>query len=186
LAGRHEPGGGGSFYLSLATAALRAVLVLAAVILGVFVLSKAFPSDGQTAAPVTPDQTEPTQSPATTPTPTEDQGGGGGGGGGGGAPEPLDPAEVQMQILNGTDVSGLAADTQVVLEGEGYEVVTVGDAQNKPVERTIITFGRRFRGNAEELQTQFFPDADLQVAAPDADADITVTLGVDYAEAQGG
>jgi LytR cell envelope-related transcriptional attenuator len=183
LAGRHEPGAGGSFYLSLATAALRAVLVLAAVVLGVFVLSRAFPSNGETAPPATPDQAEPTTPPGTSPSPTGDQAGGGGGGV---TQEPHDPADVQMQILNGTDVSGLAADTQVLLEEAGYEVVTVGDAQNKPVERTIITFGRRFRADAEALRTEYFADADLQAAAPDADADITVTLGVDYAEAQGG
>jgi len=182
LAGNHEPGSGGSFYLSLATAALRAVLVLAAVVLGVFVLSKAFPSGGEATVPQTP--AEPATSPSpTTPAPTGDQTGGGGGGGGG-APEAHDPEDIRTQILNGTDVSGLAADTQTLLEDAGYDVVTVGDAENKPIERTIITYLRRFQADAQALQTEFFSDAELQRAAPDADADITVTLGVDYAEAQ--
>jgi LytR cell envelope-related transcriptional attenuator len=178
LAGRHEPSSPGSFYLSVATAALRAALVLAAVILGVFVLSKAFPTGGQ-AAPVVPEEPVTTPSP-TTPPATEDQGGGGGGGGG--AQEQHDPSDIRIQILNGTDVSGLAADTEVMLEEEGYRVPTVADAANKPVERTTIAFKRAFRADAEALRDRFFPDAQLETAAPDADADITVTLGVDYAE----
>ena len=40
MAGRHEPPSRTSFYLSVATAALRAVLVVAALALGVFILSK--------------------------------------------------------------------------------------------------------------------------------------------------
>lgn len=181
MAGSHEPGSRGSFYLSLVTAALRAVLVLAAVVLGVFVLSKAFPSGGEATVPQTPG--EPATSPSpTTPSPTGEQTGGGGGGGG--ATETHDPEDIRTQILNGTDVGGLAADTQALLEEAGYDVVTVGDADNKPVERTIVTYARRFRADAEALQAEFFADAELQQAAPDADADITVTLGVDYAEAQ--
>jgi hypothetical protein len=179
LAGRHEPGSGGSFYLSLATAALRAVLVVAAVVLGVFVLSRAFPSDDQVTPPTTPGQGEPTSPAPTSPSATETPDG----------EQPVqethDPAEIRMQILNGTEVGGLAADTQATLEDAGWNVVTVGDAQNKPVEITIITFARRYRADAEVLEAEFFPGAELQQAAPDADADITVTLGVDYAEAQG-
>lgn len=182
MAGRHEPGSGGSFYLSLATAALRAVLVLAAVVLGVFVLSKAFPSGGEAIPPTTPGQPSPTTPSPTAASPTGEETAGGGEA----TQEPHDPADIRTQILNGTDVSGLAADTQTLLEDAGYDVVTVGDAQNKPVERTIITYARRFRADAEVLQTEFFADAELQQAAPDADADVTVTLGVDFAEAQGG
>jgi hypothetical protein len=177
LAGRHEPSSNESFYLSMATAALRGVLVVAAVLLGVFVLSRAFPSGGD-AAPVAPEEA-PTTPPPTSPPATGDQGGGGGGGA---QPEEHDPSEFQIQILNGTDVSGLAADTQAMLEEEGYRVPSVSDAPDKPVERTTITYKRRFRADAEVLGQQFFPDAQLESAAPDADADITITLGVDYSE----
>ncbi|HEX2025795.1 MAG TPA: LytR C-terminal domain-containing protein [Actinomycetota bacterium] len=164
----------------MATAALRGVLVVAAVILGVFVLSRAFPTGGDGVS-VSPEQA-PTTAPPTSPPPTGDQGGGGGGGGGGGQTEVHDPSEFRIQVLNGTDVSGLAAETQAMLEEEGYRVPSVSDAPDKPVERTTITYIREFRADAEALQQQFFPDAQLESAAPDADADITITLGVDYAE----
>jgi hypothetical protein len=179
LTGRHEPSSRGSFYLSVATAALRAVLVVAAVVLGVFVLSKAFPTDGQTTVPVT------TEDVPTTPVPTSPpatDGGGGGGGGGGAGQETHDPADIVLQVLNGTDVSGLAADTQAMLKEEGYRVPTATDAQNKPVERTEIAYKGAYKADAGVLRDQFFADAQLMVAAPNADADITVTLGVDYAE----
>jgi hypothetical protein len=183
LAGRHEPSSRGSFYLSVATAGLRAVLVIAAVVLGVFVLSRAFPTGGEAIIPTTPDQA-PTSPAPTSPAPTGDQGGGDGGGGAG-QPEAHDPSEIRLQILNGTDVSGLAADTQVTLEEQGYRVVTVGDAQDKPVERTTISFKRDYRADARVLRDQLFADAQLETAAPDADAHITITLGTDYAESQG-
>ncbi|MDQ4005206.1 MAG: hypothetical protein M3135_02760, partial [Actinomycetota bacterium] len=86
----------------MATAVLRAGLVVAALALGLFVLSKAFPSGDEGTATVPPGGTEtappvspsPT-APATSPT-------GGGGGGGGTTEEPRDPSEVELQVLNGS------------------------------------------------------------------------------------
>jgi LytR cell envelope-related transcriptional attenuator len=145
----------------------------------VFVLSRAFPTGGQTSVPVTPEEVPTTPAP-TSPPPTDE--GGGAGGGGGAGQETHDPADIVVHVLNGTDVSGLAADTQAMLEEEGYRVPTVGDAQDKPVERTEIAYKRANKADAGVLRDQFFADAQLVVAAPDAEADITVTLGVDYAD----
>jgi hypothetical protein len=176
LAGKHEPSSGGSFYLSLATAALRFVLVIAALALGVFVLSRAFPS-GDEAAPIGPTQpaspaaTETASPPEVT---TEPE-----------APATNEPGEIALQVLNGTDVSGLAADAAEILEADGYDVRTVDDAQNKPYEVTEIFFKRRFEADAQVLRDQYFPDATLQDAAPDAQVSITVIIGEDYADAQG-
>jgi LytR cell envelope-related transcriptional attenuator len=179
LAGRHEPGSRGSFYLSLATAALRAVLVVAAVVLGVFVLSKAFPSGDQGTVPVTPDETATSPTPTTPPADGEQ-----GGGGGGGQPETHDPADIRVQVLNDTDVSGLAADTAALLEEEGYQVPTVDDYQGD-VERTTIFFRPPFRADAEALRDSMFPTAQLEEADPDLrGVDLTVVLAEDYVEAQ--
>ncbi len=175
MAGKHEPSSGGSFYLSLATAALRFVLVIAALALGVFVLSKAFPS-GDQAAPITP--TQPI-SPATETTPppevtTEPE-----------APVTHEPGEIALQVLNGTNVGGLAADAAEILETDGYDVRTVDDAQSKPYEVTEIFFKRAFEADAAVLRDQYFPGAELQDTAPDAQVSITVILGEDYANEQG-
>jgi hypothetical protein len=176
LAGRHEPSSGGSFYLSLATAALRAILVVAALALGIFVLSRAFPS-GEEAAPVTPGGPATTAPPAETSPPPEQTTPD--------APQTHEPSEVSIQVLNGTDVAGLGAETAEVLEAEGYDVPTIEDAQNKPYEVTEIFFKRQFEADAQALRDRFFPGAELQNTAPDAAVSITVILGLDYAQAQG-
>jgi hypothetical protein len=174
LAGKHEPSSGGSFYLSLATAALRFVLVVAALALGVFVLSKAFPT-GEEATPIAPSEAA---SPAaeTTPPPevtTEPE-----------APVTHEPSEIALQVLNGTDVAGLAADAADILETDGYDVRTVDDAPSKPYEVTEIFFKRAFEADAAAMRDQYFPGAELQDTAPDAQVSITVILGEDYATAQ--
>jgi hypothetical protein len=179
LAGRHEPGSRGSFYFSLATAALRAVLVLAAVVLGVFVLSKAFPTGGEASVPVTPDEMATTPAPTTPPADGEETGGGGGGGG---QLETHDPADIRVQVLNDTDVSGLAADTAALLEDEGYQVPTVDDYQGS-VEQTTIFFRPPFRLDAQALRDSTFTTAQLEEADPDLrGVDLTVVLAEDYVD----
>lgn len=176
MAGKHEPSSGGSFYLSLATAALRFALVIAALALGVFVLSRAFPS-GDEATPIGPTQpaspaaTETASPPEVTTEPEP--------------PATNEPSEIAVQVLNGTDVSGLAADAAEILEADGYDIRTVGDAQNKPYAVTEIFFKRAFEADAAILGDEYFPGAELQDTAPDAQVSITVILGEDYAEAQG-
>lgn len=165
----------------MATAALRAGLVIAAVILGVFVLSKAFPTGGQASVPVTPDQTA-TEPPTPTTAPTDE--GQTGAGGGGAAAEPHDPADVRIQVLNDTDVSGLAADTAALLEEEGYQVPTVSDYDGD-VERTTIFFRPQFRADAQALRDTIFTTAALEEATPDLQGvDLTVVLDQDYADQQ--
>lgn len=176
MAGKHEPSSGGSFYLSLATAALRFVLVIAALALGVFVLSRAFPS-GDEATPITPTQPASPADTETTPPPevtTEPE-----------APATHEPSEIALQVLNGTDIGGLAADAAEILETDGYDVRTVDDAQSKPYEVTEIFFKRAFETDATILRDQYFPGAELQDTAPDAQISITIILGEDYATEQG-
>ena len=173
----------------MATAVLRGALVVAALALGVFVLSKAFPSGDGGVTTVTPGggggETTISESPSPSPATSPQGGGGGGGGGGGDSGEAREPSEVELYVLNGTDVSGLADSTQDVLEEAGYRVLTVGNAQGGPYETSVIRFKKRFRADAELLRDQFFPGASLEQAAPDAQAQVTVILGDDYAAAQG-
>jgi hypothetical protein len=174
LAGRHEPSSGGSFYLSVATAALRAALVIAAFALGIFVLSKAFPGSEATAPSTPQGSTSPSPQPTeSSPGPqasTEPQ-----------PSETHDPNEVTVQILNGTDVGGLAEDTAMLLEDEGYDVPTFGNAQ-QDYDATQIFYRPAFQADAESLQQRFFPTAELSKGAPNANADITIVLEADYSE----
>jgi hypothetical protein len=177
LAGRHGPPSQTTFYLSLATAALRGLLVVAALALGFFVLSKAFPT-GETAPTGTPGEqptlTTPATSPPVTESPTRE------------APEPLDPSEIKVQVLNGTEVSGLASDTAEILEQAGYDISTVDDAPDAYDTTTIFHVPKR-RVDAQVLRDAYFQTAVLEIATSEEDTkvDITVILGTDYAETAG-
>jgi hypothetical protein len=157
----------------LATAALRGLLVVAALALGFFVLSKAFPSGDEPLA--TPSGTAgsplPTVSPSPAESPTRD------------VQEPRDPGEIRVQVLNGTEVSGLASDTAETLEEAGYDIVTVADAESA-YEVTTIFHTPKFRLDAQILRDNYFQTAVLEVADPDVKADITVNIGSDYVDSQ--
>jgi hypothetical protein len=181
LTGRHEPQATGSFYLSLATAALRGALVIAAVVLGVFVLSRAFPSAGE-ATPVAPIETPTGEAPADgqepgegemVSPPAEQE-----------TEEAPPPEEVTLQILNGTDVDGLAAETAEMLEAAGYQIDNNIDDANQTYEVTTLFFHPRSEAAAVALQAEFFPDSQLEEGARDLAFDVSVILGADYAAAR--
>ncbi|HEV3474051.1 MAG TPA: LytR C-terminal domain-containing protein [Actinomycetota bacterium] len=157
----------------MATAVLRAALVALAVALGIFVLSKAFPSDGQAITEEPGAVISPTApvAPAISPPPTR------------ASPQVSEPSEVSIQVLNGTSVSGLADDTRLLLEDAGYDVLTIGNA-NRSYETTTLFYHPKSRVDAEALAQQFFSGAILEETAPDADVDVTVIIGADYAATQ--
>lgn len=187
MAGKHEPVSKRSFYYSVTTAALRGILVITALVLGVFVLSKAFPTAGEVADPEGQGQPTDGGSPGTTdspsPTPTAST-----------IPPQEEettspPEEVVVQVLNGTDTEGLAATTATFLERKGYQIPDppegVGDAADF-YDITTIFYRQDSKTAAEELRDRFFPTADMQKAPSDADPafNITLVLGADYAAEQ--
>jgi hypothetical protein len=163
----------------LATAALRATLVIAAIVLGFFVLSRAFPTGADGAGPIgespPPTETGPTGvTAATGPTGATGQ-----------EPPDQEPRlEGTLQVLNGTDVAGLAADTAEIIEREGYDVPddAIADAESQDFQRTVIDYRPQFLADAEHLQETFFPRAELREAARNQEFDISITLGFDWAE----
>lgn len=181
MGSKHEPSSSSSFFVSLATATLRGILVVAAVLLGVFVLSRAF-STGETAGvpevpTVTPETEEP-QTPAGTGSPTT---------------QPTEAAECPqagdvppVQVLNGTDVTGLAASAAERLRSLGYKVpeAAISNAPTSDYETTVVMSMRPQRLAAECLAREEFRGAELQSAEAGDEYDITVILGLDYAERQ--
>lgn len=177
MAGRHEPESKGSFYLSVATATLRAGLVIAAVVLGIVVLSKAFPSadtGGETPqgqpSPVIP-TTAPPESPTAGPSPD--------------VPSPEESPEVAgvaIQVQNGTNETGFAAESAEQLEGLGYVVESVGNAARN-YEQSTLFFRRDSRAEAEHLNATFFGGtAAMERIQGDQNPDIRiiVVLGLDF------
>ncbi|MDQ3991234.1 MAG: LytR C-terminal domain-containing protein [Actinomycetota bacterium] len=183
MGGAHEPTSGPAALIFMGTAALRGLLVVLAVVLGVFVLVKGFPS-GAGPAPTAP--TSPTEEPVTPQDTGQETMS---------PEEPEDPARtpvvigVTVEVLNGTLTTGLAGSTAEQLDALGYDVVTVGDASQRY--ETTTLFWRRDRGaqsrvEADHLRDTMFTMAELERAPEGSNPDIQIriVLGEDYAATQ--
>lgn len=182
MAGKHEPGSSGSFYLSLATAALRAGLVIAAVVLGIFVLSKAFPTGGSQEpqgqpGPGTTTGVE-TPPPEETETPEED-----------GTPEEPSLRGVPVQVQNATGEDLLAAETADDLKKQlGVRIQGIGNAERN-YDLTTLFFAKGARSTAEAIRDQFFggtAELDRMPADSPANVDVVIVLGEDFAQSREG
>jgi hypothetical protein len=175
VAGKHELGTKASVLLFVTTAALRGLLVVAAVVLGVFVLSRAFAPGGEPPPVGAPGPTV-----APSPIPEEEP-----------PPEEAPPEEaperearqegVVIDVLNGTNETGLAQGTADELDALGYEIRQVGNAARNYDETTIF-FRRGSRPEAEHLANLTFEGAVLDRMQDDADseAELIVVLGLDF------
>jgi hypothetical protein len=185
--GEHEPPTNRSFYLSLGASALRFIIIIALVVGGIVVIDQAFPAadtgDGAT-APLDGgvDVTGPTGETADPTGPTAETG-----------REPAPSPKVigvRIAVFNGAGASGLAADTQTLLEEEGY--IAVQDPADAPAPYPVTTIYYRAPKDeieAEHLANSFFGDLDgVEVvrlepgtANIDRTAQLAVFLGDDYA-----
>jgi hypothetical protein len=185
--GQHEPPTNRSFYLSLGASTLRFIIIIALVVGGIVVIDQAFPAadsgDGAT-APLNGgvDVTGPTGE--TEPTgPTAETGG----------QEPAPSPQVigvRIAVFNGAGASGLAADTQTLLEEDGY--IAVQDPADAPAPYPVTTIYYRAPKDeieAEYLANSFFEDLDdveivrLEPGTANIDrtAQLAIFLGDDYA-----
>ena len=154
----------------MATSTMRAIILVAAVVVGLVGLTKAFPEGGS--APFTPaagggGQTvspSPTPSPTASPTPT--------------ATPRVDG--VVVQVLNGSGVDFLAAKYTNRIKRFGYSVNDPGNATHTPT--TIVYYQAGCQPEAEALRARCFgTEASVRRAtqAAASDADLTVILGED-------
>jgi hypothetical protein len=178
MSGKHEPPTDRSFHVSMATSTLRFVIIVALVVGGIFVITRAFP---EPVAPGPGGGGGPTAS-ATSPAPRT------------GSPKPtLSPqiVGVVLGVYNGTDVTGLAAETATKLVDEyGYDVpaADIGDAPTKPVAVTRLFYRTaQDKVEAEALAKSFFKGLDVQIqklrsgTAVPKDVQVAIYLGADYA-----
>ena len=87
---------------------------------------------------------------------------------------------IRLEILNGTDVSGLATRTAELYRSYGFDVVAVGNAQSNEVEQTLVVdrvgseiFARRTADIVRATTVESEPE-------PQAAVDVTVILGKDF------
>ncbi len=186
----------------MTTAAIRGALILGAAILGLLVVTKAFPDSAPQGAPQAPSQpavpnqpavqpsgslpvTLPSTLPASVPPTTAT-----------GSPAPgasvpaagaVELKDLAVQVLNGTNENGLAASVAQDLEGLGVDIQSVGNASRTyPI--TTLFYRDDAKTAAESLAQQKFPGARLEPASNNLNPKIqvTVVIGEDYAAQQPG
>lgn len=89
----------------------------------------------------------------------------------------LSPADVQVRVLNGAGVGGLAGSTRDALTGLGYDVVGIGDADGTPT--TQIQYAPD-QLEAAEMLARNLPVA-VQLVESGTDAVLVLVLGQDLA-----
>ena len=94
------------------------------------------------------------------------------------------PEEVSVEILNGSGISGVAASLAEALAAEGFNVVRTGNADHFDYARTeviasgdALTKARAVLLSVPGAVVRHSPD-------PEADVDVTVIVGKDFADNQ--
>jgi hypothetical protein len=151
----------------MASSTLKAVILVAVVVVGVILLRNGFPES--TGAPIGAGTSSSSTSPGQSGSPTASA-----------SASVRPPKEVRVQVLNGTSVGGLAADVTIVLRGDGYK--TAGQGNAPTTNKTTVYYQEGYQAEAQELAQKRFPGARVR-PAPDSvpkRVNIQVILGQDF------
>lgn len=98
--------------------------------------------------------------------------------------EPVMPGEVRVEVLNGSGVEGLAAEIAGLLEREGFQVVSTGNADHFNYTATqVIALGENVeKARAAALHIPGTGVSMLHRYDPEAGIDVKVIIGSDYLE----
>lgn len=171
MPGKHAPESSASFLISLSRAvggALAAVAIMTILVVALLNRGNADESGPTVSLPTsTPTRsTSPSPTPTTaSPTP---------------APKVLAPSKVTVQVLNGTNHTGLAARTASDIQKLGYKLAGTGNAA--PTQKSTIFYRKGRRAEALAFQ-QSFPDFTvLKEATTSQPGILKVVLGADWPE----
>ncbi|MGK5113044.1 MULTISPECIES: LCP family protein [unclassified Geodermatophilus] len=95
------------------------------------------------------------------------------------APATVAPAEVSVDVLNGSGISGLAADAATDLEAGGFVVASTGNADSSDYEQTIV----RYAAGDEALATTLagaIPGAVAEASEDATSGTVQLVLGTDF------
>lgn len=104
------------------------------------------------------------------------------------APEagPLDPSQVTVAVLNGTQVPGLAASTGDTIESAGFRKGNVGDADPAAADQSVVMFTAgnepAARAVAKELNISEVAPIDPQTEDLGGNAEVVVIVGADQTQ----
>lgn len=92
----------------------------------------------------------------------------------------MDKSAIKIQILNGSGIEGQAGKLSNLLEGVGYNDVTIGNTDNLE-QRTTIVYNKLVSKDVlseitDSIKSEF-PDPTLREASQSADYDVIVTTG---------
>jgi hypothetical protein len=164
----HEPPTKRSWYVSVATSTLRAVILAAAIVIGIVVIKNAFPQNTSQGITTTSSGRSGTAAPSVTPSVSPS------------ASATAKPRVkgVTVQVLNGTDTTGLASIVTGRLEKAGYTMRTPGNVNN--ASKTNIYYQSGFQPEAQLLKDRRFPNAVVAPAPSSFKANLTVVLGANF------
>jgi hypothetical protein len=93
----------------------------------------------------------------------------------------IDKSQAKIRVLNGTGKAGTASSVKDLLEGKGYKVAEIGNADNFDFEQTIVRFKESFKNFQEVLFSDLSDKYSVKVSSDDLtatdSADIEVIIG---------
>ena len=93
----------------------------------------------------------------------------------------IDKSEAKIRVLNGSGKAGTASSVKDLLEGKGYKVAAIGNADNFDFEQTVIRFKESFKNFQEVLLGDLSDNYSVKVSSDDLtatdSADIEVIIG---------
>lgn len=94
-------------------------------------------------------------------------------------------AEYSIEVLNGSGITGAAAKLKTSLTGEGFKVVSAGNADRSDYTDTVISTKKKVNSAyldklKDYLKKTYVSISDSEISVPEAnDADIIITIGKD-------
>jgi hypothetical protein len=168
----------------MGTSTLRGILLVAAVLVGALLISRAFDSDataamrlpvGSTVSPSPSASASSNVSPSPSSSPR--------------LTKKTAVRGVPIQILNGTGVAGLGAQVGVSLKSKGYTIVGVpSNAGNPNFTTTVIYYESGAKDLAQFMEQHYLQGAKLKRATPSqfsAPVKLTVIVGTDQSSSSG-
>ena len=93
----------------------------------------------------------------------------------------IDKSEANIRVLNGSGKAGTASSVKDLLEGKGYKVSEIGNADNFDFEQTVIRLKESFKNFQEVLLGDLSDNYSVKVSSDDLtatdSADIEVIIG---------
>lgn len=87
---------------------------------------------------------------------------------------------IAIEVLNGTNRTGLARQTSELFEGFGFLVRNVDNAESNRIEHTVVIDRRGMGDLAEQVAEVISARRVVTEVTPDSDVDVTVVLGGDF------